>query len=56
MFPGFFEWIWDGGHMLFMGALWYALGIIGTGVAFCVGKAVIDSAHDSGHGHDGGHH
>ncbi|MGE0087481.1 MAG: hypothetical protein AB7S75_23990 [Desulfococcaceae bacterium] len=59
MFPGFFEWIWDGGHMLFMGALWYALSIIGMGMTWCVIKAAIDTAQCEGghHGdHHGGHH
>jgi hypothetical protein len=29
MFPFNFEWIWDAGHMVFMGGLWYALSILG---------------------------
>jgi len=54
MFPGFFEWIWDGGHMLFMGALWYALGIIGAGLTYCIVKAAVETVHGGGAHHD--HH
>ncbi len=58
MFPGFFEWIWDGGHMLFMGGLWYALGIIGLGLTYCIFKAAIETAQGDGegHGHGDEHH
>jgi len=56
MFPGFFEWIWDGGHMVFMGGLWYALSIMGAGMTFCLIKSVLDTQNDEGgHGH-GDHH
>ncbi|GBC64005.1 hypothetical protein DENIS_5005 [Desulfonema ishimotonii] len=53
MFPGLFEWIWDGGHMVFMGGLWYALGIIGLGLTYCIVKSAIDTAGggEGGHGH-----
>jgi hypothetical protein len=56
MFPGFFEWMWDGGHMLFMGGLWYALAIIGLGLTYCVVKAAIDTARGKGAGHGDEHH
>ena len=55
MFPFCFEWAWDMGHMVFMGGLWYALSIIGAGMAF----AIIKSAFDCVGGHDDqnhGHH
>jgi hypothetical protein len=42
MFPFSFEWIWDAGHIVFHGGLWYALNIIGIGMTYCVIKAVID--------------
>jgi hypothetical protein len=45
MFPFNFEWIWDAGHMVFHGGLWYALSIIGLGVTYCVIKAAVDTAH-----------
>jgi hypothetical protein len=51
MLPFSFEWIWDMGHMVFHGGLWYALSIIGIGVTYCVIKAAIDSAKN-----DGSHH
>lgn len=57
MFPGFFEWIWDGGHVVFMGGLWYALTIIGLGLTFCILKAAIETAQGKGGGHgDDAHH
>ena len=31
MFPFSFEWIWDAGHMVFHGGLWYALNKGGHG-------------------------
>jgi hypothetical protein len=43
MFPFSFEWIWDAGHIVFHGGLWYALNIIGLGMTYCVIKAVIDT-------------
>jgi len=55
MFPGFFEWIWDGGHMVFMGGLWYALSIMGAGLTFCLIKSAMDTMNDDAHGHDDHH-
>lgn len=43
MFPINFEWIWDAGHLLFMGGLWFALSVMGLGVTFCIIKAAVDS-------------
>ena len=51
MFPFNFEWIWDLGHMVFMGGLWYALTIIGLGVTYCVIKAVKDTLEGEGDAH-----
>ena len=53
MFPFNFEWIWDMGHCVFMGGLWYALNIIGIGMTYCVGKAVWDTMQQE---NGGGHH
>jgi hypothetical protein len=39
------------GHIVFHGGLWYALGIIGLGLTYCVVKAAIDTAKGKG-----GHH
>jgi hypothetical protein len=33
MFPFSFEWIWDAGHLVFHGGLWYALTILGLDAA-----------------------
>ncbi len=51
MFPFIFEWIWDPSHMVFMGGLWYALGIIGLGMTYCIVKAAVDTVQGKG-GHD----
>jgi hypothetical protein len=34
-----------------MGGLWYALGILGAGMTFCVVKAILDTVNGKG-----GHH
>ncbi len=51
MFPFNFEWIWDMSHVVFMGGLWYALTILGVGMTYCIGKALLDTL-----GGKGGHH
>ena len=51
MFPFHFEWIWDAGHMLFMGGLWYALSVLGMGMTYCIIKAVYDTAQGNGEHH-----
>lgn len=43
MFPFNFEWIWDMPHMVFMGGLWYALGILGIGMTYCIIKAAVNA-------------
>ena len=52
MIPTSFEGIWDMGHIVFMGGLWYALTILGIGMTYCIVKAAIDTLK----GDDGGHH
>ncbi len=54
MFPFVFEWNWDMAHMVFMGALWYALGIIGLGLTWCVIKSIMDTT--GGHDKVGNDH
>jgi hypothetical protein len=45
MFPYIsFEWVWDLGHLVFHGGLWYALTILGLGMTYCVIKAAYDTA------------
>jgi hypothetical protein len=51
MLPFSFEWIWDVGHMVFHGGLWYALSIIGLGVTYCIIKAVVDTSKGKGGSH-----
>ncbi len=48
MFPFSFEWIWDMGHMVFHGGLWYAISILSIGMAYCIVKTIIDTARDDG--------
>jgi hypothetical protein len=38
MLPFSFEWVWDMGHMVFHGGLWYALSVIGMGMTFVIIK------------------
>jgi len=52
MFPFSFEWEWDILHMVFHGALWYAISIVGLGLTYCV----IKSAWDTYRGEDQEHH
>ncbi len=51
MFPFIFEWIWDMGHMVFFGGLWYALSILGLGMTYCVVKSIMDTAKGSAGNH-----
>jgi hypothetical protein len=51
MLPFHFEWIWDMGHMVFHGALWYALSVIGMGMTYCIIKAAYDTAKKKGSHH-----
>jgi hypothetical protein len=51
MFPFNFEWVWDMGHMVFHGGLWYALSVIGMGMTFVVIKTIVDTLQGKGGGH-----
>ncbi len=51
MFPFCFELVWDMGHYVFHGGLWYALTVIGLGMTYCVIKAVVDTVQGKGGGH-----
>lgn len=51
MFPFNFEWSWDVGHLLFFGGFWYAMSILGLGMVYCIGKAIMDTVAGKG-----GHH
>ncbi len=59
MFPFSFEWVWDAGHYLFFGGMWYTIIILSLGMTFCVVKTIFDTASGKGSGvHHGGdeHH
>ena len=47
-----FEWVTDMGHFVFHGGLWFALSVIGLGMAFCIIKSVVDTVQNK----SGGHH
>ncbi len=51
MFPFNFEWVWDIGHILFFGGFWYAIGILGAGMAYCIAKAAYDTMNESTENH-----
>ncbi|MBU0995868.1 MAG: hypothetical protein KJ737_25515 [Proteobacteria bacterium] len=55
MFPFSFEWVWDMGHYVFLGGMWYAIGIISLGLTYCIGKTILDMVSGKGGGH-GDHH
>jgi len=46
-----FEWVTDMGHFVFHGGLWFALSVIGLGMAFCIIKSVVDTVQNKGGGH-----
>ncbi len=52
MFPFNFEWVWDMGHLVFHGSLWYALSILGMGMGYVVIKSIVDTMHGKGGGHN----
>jgi hypothetical protein len=49
MFPFNFEWAWDAGHLLFFGGFWFAVSIMGLGMAYCIIKAACDTMKDDHH-------
>ncbi len=48
MFPFSFEWVWDMGHLVFHGGLWYALTILGIGMTYCIIKSIVDTVKSDG--------
>ena len=46
-----FEWVNDMGHFVFHGGLWFALSVIGLGMAFCIIKSVVDTVQNKGGEH-----
>lgn len=54
MFPFSFEWVWDAGHYLFFGGMWYTIIILSLGMTFCLVKTIVDTAGGKGGvGHHG---
>lgn len=43
-----FEWVTDMGHFVFHGGLWFALSVIGLGMAFCIIKSIVDTVQNNG--------
>ncbi|MBF0468192.1 MAG: hypothetical protein HQK61_04810 [Desulfamplus sp.] len=54
MFPFSFEWVWDAGHYLFFGGMWYTIIILSLGMTYCLVKTIVDTVSGKGGGH--GHH
>lgn len=54
MFPFVWEWVWDAGHYMFFGGMWYVLIILSVGLNWCIYKALKDTKEGKGGGHD--HH
>ncbi|MBF0100466.1 MAG: hypothetical protein HQK77_06110 [Desulfobacterales bacterium] len=54
MFPFVFEWVWDEGHLMFFGGMWYAIIILGLGMTYCMIRAILDcTKQDQDHHHHG---
>ncbi len=53
MFPFSFEWVWDMGHCLFIGGMWYTIAILSAGLGFCLLKTIADTVSGKG---GGNHH
>ncbi len=51
MFPFIFEWVWDAGHYIFFGAMWYVIMILTLGLSYCLGKTVKDTLKGSNDDH-----
>lgn len=43
MFPFIFEWVWDAGHYIFFGGMWYVVIILSLGLSYCLIKTIIDT-------------
>lgn len=55
MFPFIFEWVWDAGHIMFFGAMWYVILILSAGLSYCLGKSVQDTIKGGGDDHHDHH-
>lgn len=51
MFPFIWEWVWDAGHYMFFGGMWYVLIILTVGLNWCIFKALKDTKEGKGSGH-----
>ncbi len=51
MFPFNFEWAYDPPHLIFFGAFWFAMSILGAGLTYCVVKAIVDTVWGKGSDH-----
>jgi hypothetical protein len=52
MFPFIFEWVWDAGHYMFFGAMWYVILILSTGLTYCLVKSIKDTKSGGDHPND----
>ncbi len=44
MFPGTFEWVWDPGHVIFMGIVWLVLTVLVSGIVYVLWKTALDAS------------
>ncbi|MBU2648961.1 hypothetical protein KKI24_29915 [bacterium] len=43
MFPGIFEWVWDMGHVIFMGLFWLVIITLFSGIFYVLAKTVMET-------------
>jgi len=43
MIPGVFEWIWDLGHVIFIGIFWIVILTFVSGLIYVLGKTISDT-------------
>ncbi|MBU2647918.1 hypothetical protein KKI24_24640 [bacterium] len=40
MFPGVFEWVWDIGHLVFMGIFWLVITVLISGLVVAISRSI----------------
>ncbi len=43
MFSGIFEWVWDLGHLVFMGIFWVVIVLLLSGIVYAIAKTTSDT-------------
>jgi len=52
MFPGSFEWVWDMGHLIFMGLFWLVIAVLLSGITIVLVKTAGDLKREAEEGDD----